>query len=204
MKKIFIGVCNSQEQMPSAFFWSMIGQVDFVAQPMFARAVHPWDVIRNNQLIDWFLKTDCEYFVKTDVDQVYPNDYFKRMVPLLDKYEVIGPLIFDRPYQSGFTPLVNWLDSREHYDIKGKTGIEEVPYLHTNCFFRRDVLEKIPRPWYEVQMTADGMGRANHIDGTFMKKIPAAGFHIYLNYDVVVDHLATVPISRGVYERWNN
>lgn len=203
MKKIFIGVCNSQDTMNSTFFWSMIGQVDFVAQPMFARAVHPWDVIRNNQLIDWFLKTDCEYFVKTDVDQIYPNNYFKTMVPLIDEYKVIGPLIFDRPHSSNFTPLVNWLDSKEHFDIKGKAGIVEVPYLHTNCFFHREVLEKIPRPWYEVQMTPDGMGRANHIDATFMRKIPAAGFHIFLNYDVVVKHIAEVPIGREEYERWN-
>lgn len=202
MKKIFIGVCNSQHIMASDFFWSMIGQVDFVANPVFARAVHPTDVIRNNQLIDWFLKSDCDYFAKTDVDQRYPVDYFKVMVPLIEKYKVIGPLLFDRPLN--FLPLVNWLDSREHYDIMGKTGIEEVPYLHTNCFFHREVLESIPRPWYEVQITDDGLKRENHIDATFMKKIPKAGFKIYINYDMVVEHLAEVPISREVYERWNN
>ena len=203
MKKIFIGVCNSQSSQPSDFFWSMIGQVDFVAQPVFARAIHPWDVIRNNQLIDWFLKSDCDYFAKTDVDQVYPNNYFKVMVPLIEEYKVIGPLIFDRPYSSNFTPLVNWLGDKEHYDIKGKTGIVEVPYLHTNCFFHREVWEKIPRPWYEVTMTPDGMGRANHIDADVMKKIPKAGYKIHLNYDVVVKHIAEVPIGREEYERWN-
>ena len=204
MKSIFIGVCNSQGIMPSEFFWSIIAQTDFVAQPVFARAVHPWDVIRNNQLIDWFLGSGCDYFVKMDIDQSYPKDYFQVMVPLIDQYKVIGPLLFDRPYVMNFTPLVNWLDSKEHYDIKGKTGIMEVPYLHTNCFYAREVLEAIPRPWYEVQMTDDGMKRANHIDATFMRKIPKAGFKIYLNFDVVVSHIAEIPISREIYERWNS
>ena len=205
-KKIFIGVCNSQEQMASDFFWSMMGQVDFVAQPMFARARHPWDIIRNNQLIDWFLKTDCDYFTKTDVDQAYPMDYFKCMVPLIEEYKVIGPLLFDRPHTGDFMPLVNWMEGgqKNHYDITGKTGILEVPYLHTNCFFHREVLEKIPKPWYEAQATADGLSRAIHVDASFMKKIPKIGYKIYVNFDVVVEHIANVPISREIYERWNH
>ena len=81
-KKLFIGICNSQELLPSKFFWSIIA----LRQPIrsvFGRAVHPWDVIRNNELIDWFLDSDCDYFVKMDVDQVYPADYFEKMLPLV-------------------------------------------------------------------------------------------------------------------------
>ncbi len=206
MKKIFIGVCNSQDNMASDFFWSMIGQVDFVAQPTFARARHPWDIVRNNQLIDWFLKSDCDYFAKTDVDQIYPVDYFKKMVPLIEQYKVIGPLIFDRPFTGNFMPLVNWSEDgyKKHFDIKDKAGIEEVPYLHTNCFFHREVLEKIPKPWFEAHLSEDGLKRADHVDITFMKKIPQAGYKIYINYDVVVEHITSFGVSREVYERWNN
>ncbi len=204
MKKIFIGVCDSQDVHNSGFFWSVIGQEDFVAQPVFARAVHPWDVIRNNQLIAWFLDSDCDYFAKMDVDQNYPRDYFKVMVPLIEEYKVIGPLIFDRPHTGNFMPLVNWVGCRKdnHFNIKDRSGIEEVPYLHTNLFYHREVLEAIPQPWYEAEMSQDGLKRANHVDITFTKKIPKAGYKIHVNYDVVVEHIASVPISRGVYERW--
>jgi len=169
---------------------------------MHSRAVHPWDVIRNNQLIDWFLKSDCDYFVKMDTDQSYPMNYFIDMLPLVEEYKVIGPLIFDRWPAGNFLPLVNWAEGQV-FDIKGKSGIMEVPYYHTNCFFSREALEAIQPPHYEAYLNEDGLKRANHVDITFMKKFPRAGYKIYANLDVVVNHLAEVPVSRETYERWN-
>lgn len=205
MKKIFIGICNSQDYQPSDFFWSIIGQSDFVAQPVFARGGHPSDIVRNNQLIAGFLESDCDYFAKTDIDQFYPPDYFKTMVPLIEKYKVMGPLLFDRWPGGDFMPLVNWAENgyKKHHDIKEKVGIVSVPYLHTNCFFHREVLEKIPKPWYEDRLSPDGLKRANNVDITFMKKIVKVGYKIYINFDVVVEHLALIRVNREVYERWN-
>jgi hypothetical protein len=201
MAKIFVGVCNSQTTVSADFFWSVVGQTDFVAQPMFARAIHPWDVIRNNQLIAWFLDTDCDYFVKMDVDQKYPRDYFKTMVPLIEKYKVIGPVIFDRGGE--FMPLVNWAEGREHFDLSTHRGIIEVPYLHSNCFFHRSALAAIKPPHYEAYLSDNGLKRKNHVDITFMKKFPAAGFPIFVNLDVVVEHLAEVAVSKEFYDTWN-
>ena len=205
-KKLFVGICNSQEQVPSNFFWSII----CMRQPLnivFGRAVHPWDVIRNNELIDWFLRSDCDYFVKMDVDQVYPIDYFEKMVPLIEKYKVIGPLIFDRWSAGDFLPLVNWKGIQsgvdKPFDVRGKTGIMEVSYYHTNCFFHRDALEAIPQPHYEAYATQDGLKRSNHVDIGFMEKFPRAGFKIYANLDVVVNHIAEIQVSKEVHERCN-
>jgi hypothetical protein len=203
MPKIFVGVCNSQNTVSADFFWSVIGQQDFVASPVFARAIHPWDVIRNNQLISWFLNTDCEYFVKMDVDQKYPKDYFLRMVPLIEKYKIIGPLIFDRFSTGNFLPLVNWADTDQPFDLGSRHGIIEVPYLHTNCFFHRSALAALKPPYYEAYMSEDGLKRKNHVDITFMKKFVSAGFKIFVNLDVVVEHLAEVAVSREVHDTWN-
>lgn len=200
-KRIFIGVCNSQATVPSEFFWSILGQADFVAQPVFARAIHPWDVIRNNQLIAWFLDSGCEYFAKLDIDQKYPKDYFRRMVPLIEQYKVIGPVIFDRV--GDFAPLINWADGNGHFDLTGKSGIVEVPYLHSNCFFHRDALAALTPPYYEAYLSDDGMKRKNHVDITFMSKFPAAGFPVYVNLDVVVEHLAEVAVSKEFYDTWH-
>jgi hypothetical protein len=201
MAKILIGVCNSQNTVSADFFWSVIGQEDFVASPVFARAIHPWDAIRNNQLITWFLNTDCDYFVKMDVDQKYPRDYFKTMVPLIDEYKVIGPVIFDR--LGDFVPLINWADGNGHFDFSNKSGIIEVPYLHSNCFFSRAALAALKPPYYEAYMTDDGMKRKNHVDITFMRKFPAAGFPVHVNLDVVVEHLAEVAVSKEFYDTWH-
>jgi len=200
-KKLFIGICNSQNIIPSEFFWSII-RLKSPIPVQFARAVHPWDVIRNNQLIHWFLESGCDYFVKMDIDQVYPEDYFIEMVPLIDKYKIIGPLIFDRWPAGGFLPLVNWAEG-DVYDIKNNSGVIEVKYYHTNCFFDRSVLEALAPPHYEAYLSDDGLKRRNHVDIHFMSKFTMAGFKIYANLDVCVKHIAEIHVDRGVYERWN-
>lgn len=205
MKKVFVGVCNSQDTVPASFFWSMISQLPCEAKVLLERERHPWDILRNNRLIEKFLTGDCDYFAKTDVDQVYPPHYFRVMVPLVEEYKVIGPVIFDRWPAGNFMPLVNW-DREEpsnQFDITGRTGIEVVDNFHTNCFFHREVLEKIPAPWYEAHATPDGLKRANHVDLTFLGKVQDAGYKLYVNYDMVVSHIAQLSVSKSIYERWN-
>lgn len=199
MPKLFIGICNSLETVPSAFFWSFLNIIH-PCPVKILRAVHPWDVVRNNILIDGFLKSDCEYFVKMDVDQMYPSDYFEIMIPLLETHDIIGPMIYDRHESSDFMPLC--FDEDRSFD--NVTGIMELPYLHTNCFFNRHVLEAIESPWYEAQISPDGLKRANHVDYTFMRKFTDKGFKIYINFDVVVEHLAQVGVSREFHERWRS
>jgi len=202
-KRVFIGVCNSQRQMPSEFFWGFVKMANPYPTTI-VRSTHPWDVVRNNQLIKVFLRSDFDIFVKMDVDQEYPTDYMTTMVPLVEQYKVIGPLIFDRMPQNGFMPLAftQYGDQEGHgwkkWDIDGKTGVHEVPYTHTNNFYAREVLEKIPQPWYEAHLTDDGLNRGNHVDYSFLDKIKAAGYPIYLNLDVEVLHDG---IGKKDYER---
>ena len=159
-----------------------------------SRSGHPWDVVRNNRLIKQFLDSDCDIFVKMDVDQTYPPDYLVTMVPLVEQYKVIGPLIYDRMEANRFIPLAfenNDYKALKVFNINGSKGVIEVPFPHTNLFYAREVLEKIPMPWYEAYATPDGLDRANHVDFTFIKKIKDAGYPIYINLDVEVDHLFT-------------
>lgn len=171
-----------------------------------SRSGHPWDIVRNNRLIKQFLESDCDIFVKMDCDEVFPPDYLTSMVPLVEKYKVIGPVIYDRMEGNGFIPLAfanNDYGNLQLFDLKGKTGIVEVPYPHTNLFYAREVLEKIPMPWYEAYATPDGLDRANHVDFTFLKKIRDAGYPIYINLDVEVDHLFTMRSNKALHERYS-
>ena len=207
MKKLFIGICNSQETVSSLFFWSFAALNRPISTTTY-RATHPWDVVRNNHLIHRFLKSDCDCFVKMDVDQMYPHDYFDKMLPLLETHDVIGPMIYDRHMSSGFMPLCFEEDANEPFANRGPafdrtTGIQQLPYLHTNCFYNRRVLEAVPPPWYEAELSEDGLKRANHVDFTFMRKITKAGFKIFINFDVVVAHIASVPVTRAVHNQWN-
>ncbi len=191
--KLFLGICNSQDYVPAGFFWSFI----HIRNPWPTEALrssHAWDVIRNNQIIHKFLESDCDVLAKMDIDQAYPPTYFERFVPLVEKYKVIGPLIKDREPENNHMPLAfsshNGAELRK-FPLTGKTGIIDIPYSHTNLFYSREVLEKIPPPWYEAHQADDGLGRKNHVDFTFLDKIKAAGYPIYIDLDTKVAHQYT-------------
>jgi len=204
-EKLFIGICNTQHEVPADFFWSFIHIRN--PYPIQAyRARHPWDVIRNNQIIDKFLKSDCTILAKMDIDQTYPYDYFMRFVPLAVEYGAAGPLIFDRWEENSFVPLA--FDRLEGVfpvpaDISGLSGVTEIYYPHTNLFYRRDVFEKIPPPWYEAYLSKDGLSRANHVDFALIDKIHKAGFKCMIDFDCVVGHEYNTFVNRKFYDIWN-
>jgi hypothetical protein len=186
--KLFLGICNTQHEVPAEFFWSFIAiRNEYETVPF--RSRHPWDIVRNNKIVYEFLKSDCDVLVKMDIDQSYPSNYFEKLVHLVEKYKVIGPLIHDRG--TGHTPLM--FSERNGFmmtkmDLLGKTGIEEVPYCHTNLFYAREVLEKIPAPWYEASLSQDGLERGSHVDYDFLDKIHNAGYPTYIDISTVVGH----------------
>lgn len=189
--KLFIGICNSQDFVPAGFFWTFINlKSNYNVQA--CRGGQPWDIVRNNYLISKFLKSDADIFIKMDIDQIYPNYYLKRFVPLVEEYKVIGPMIKDRNKGNDHMPLSfsshNGLELRK-YPVKGKKGIVEIPYSHTNLFIKREVLEQIPPPWYKVSYSEDGLYRDKHVDFSFLDKIKDAGYPIYIDLDVTVGHL---------------
>jgi len=207
--KIFIAVCNSQDEVPSEFFWSFMATYANIPYPAVAyRARHPWDVVRNNMAIDVFLKSECDVFVKMDVDQIYPLDYFLKFLPLVEQYKVIGPVIYDRHEKNGHFPLAfndkKVLTRDLSKEVHHGTGICAYPYTHTNNFYAREVLEMIDPPWYEAHLSADGLERANHVDYDFLDKIKAAGYKPHLYLDEVVKHITTKGVGSEHYQKWEN
>ena len=206
-KKLFIAIPNSQHVVPSSFFWSFINMRP-VCQVIVRRATHPLSAIRHNWLFKWFLESDCDYFLAMDVDQIYPPDYLQVMVPLIDEYKVLAPLIYDRWARNDYMPLAfdvadidNFLASK--MDITGKRGIIEVQYCHSQLFMAREVMEKLPSPPYPGGLSADGLQKIRHSDGFLNQNIRKAGYKIHLNLDMVVKHIAETPVDREFFEMWN-
>ena len=205
-KKLFVGIANSQSTVPSLFFWSLLG-IRQVLPTMIKRAGQSEAAIRDNSLIHSFLESDCDYFVNMDIDQTYPPDYFEIMVPLIDEYKCIGPLIFDRWSESGYMPLIakdGAFSAKNAEAVLKDTGIIEVPFSHNNLFFAREVLEAIKPPWCNMVLREDGLGKAFHQDKWQTEKIVRAGYKIYINCDVIVKHIAEVEIDRDFHNRWHN
>lgn len=204
-----MGICNSQDHIPSKFFWSFIRVLFDSPYPVnVIPGGHPWDAVRNNAIIQGFLDGDSDILVKMDIDQVYPSNYFKDMVPLVKSYKVVGPLLFDRWLSNRFMPLLfrsHFAGKLVPYIPQTWTGVQEVPYNHTNLFYAREVLEAIERarPWYDPHIRPDGLDRMNHLDYTFLDKIKKAGYKIYTNFDVVVKHVASLPIGKEEFALFN-
>ena len=205
-KKLFIGITNSQDRVPSSFFWSFI-QMVHPCPLVVVRAPQTWSPIRHNFLFKTFLESDFDYFVEMDVDQVYPQDYLIKMVPLIDEYKAIAPLIYDRQIFNDFFPLVfkdadigNFtLTTR---NIQNESGIIEVKYCHANIFMAREVMEKIKWPPYEGGLNNDGLQKAKHADFLLNDKIREAGYKLYCNLDVCVEHIVELPMNTETYTRW--
>lgn len=204
MPKLFLGICNTQDEVPANFFWSFIHIQN--PYPIVAyRSRHPWDVVRNNVIIDKFLKSDCDILVKMDIDQEYPINFFQRFVPLVEEYKVIGPLIYDRWPENNFIPLAFDRLSGPYpvaMDISGMSGIVDILYPHTNLFYHREVLEEVKPPWYEAHLSRDGLSRANHVDFSFIDKIHFAGYATYIDLDCIVGHQFNTFVGRKFHEIW--
>jgi hypothetical protein len=202
--KLFIGVCNSQEYMPSAFHWSWektIKPYEYVK----VRFDHSDDVVRNNSMIAEFLESDCDIMVKMDIDQEYPLHFFSALVPHLEVYKIIGPLIHNKWRWADYRALM-FETSDFPYLAESMTdysGVTEVEYAHTNLLYSREVLESIEPPWYKVYHTSNGTSRSKDLDFTFLEKIKEKGYKFYIDSTVEVKHLVLEGVDSELHSRWN-
>jgi len=143
-------------------------------------------------MIAAFLESDAEVMVKMDLDTEYPDDYLVTLAPLVEKYKVIGPEVYDRSDSNAYSVLCfsekvdlveNWIDCSD------ETGIKSYPYTHTNNFYAREVLEAIDPPYYVYKEREDFKDKDNHVDYDFLDKIKDAGYPIYINHNIDVCHL---------------
>jgi hypothetical protein len=171
------------------------------------RFSHDDAVIRNNEMIGEFLKSDSDVLVKMDIDQKYRKDYFTVMVPLVEKYKLVGPLIYSKRRRNGYSPLLYDEDSYPFKSTNWKkrtpeSGILPIYYAHTNLFYHREVLESIKPPWYEANYNQDCCGYKISRDFSFLEKLIKKGFKTYINMNMVVGHLVEETINTKTYENW--
>jgi hypothetical protein len=144
-----------------------------------------------------------------DIDQVYPSNYFERLIPLIEKHKVAGPMIYDRWESNGYMPLAFDRVNINRFpigkmDLSNLSGVVEIPYAHTNLLYHREVLEKIQPPWYQAYLTPDGLNRLNHVDFCFIEKIHQAGFKVMIDLDLEVRHMTTKLIGKADAEHSRN
>jgi hypothetical protein len=124
------------------------------------------------------------------------------MVPWVDTYGVIGPLILDRNPDTGHMPLAfnshdvtRIMSDQIRWDVLEQKKPIQVPYTHTNNFYDKRVLAQVPPPWYEAVTDEDGTNRGNHVDYDFLDKVKKVS-QVWLHCGVVVNHLFQKGVTR--------
>jgi len=169
--------------------------------------------VARNTCVAHFLKTEREYCMFIDSDEVFPRDDVIMRLLEHDK-DIVSGLYFNRkpPYQ----PVILFeqvVDGRvslgfEYMDESyPKDSLIEVDGCGTGLLLiKRRVLEVIEPPWFDVHesWTAKPLVRSVWSeDIEFCRKAKAAGFKIHLDTGACALHMANIPIGpREVIDEW--
>lgn len=149
-----------------------------------------------NQMVEEFLKTDCDILWFLDSDVTPPEQVLDLVTKDLDKWEVAGtpyPLfmppagqmlsevlmaVYDESPTGGFLPA-----------RVPMTGAGYVDAIGTGCMFiKRPIVEALKKPYFSFEFKEDSREIALGEDLGFCKKINELGKKFYIRYDYVCRH----------------
>jgi len=194
--------------VPSPFLMSFIGMQrvgpDYDASSVIVTyGALTYDAM--NQATEGFLRTDCTHLLFLESDMNHPNDTIPRL--LKHDLPVVGgiqtfkvppfvPMIYR--YRREDEPASGTRDDNGPYVPIGKWDrgkLIEVDGIATGCLLvRRDVFEKVKRPWFTF---AEGTQ-----DLYFCRGIHDAGFKIYCDTSIECGHIGSVTVGVSDYLRY--
>ena len=135
-----------------------------------------------------------------NTDQVYPSDTLPKLkshkkdicgVWVQRRYPPFDPIFLRRDNGNG-----KYRRIPDEESFSGK--LVEVDATGTGAlFFNMEIFDKIEEPWFKVLNNPDG--RVGE-DIYFCAKAKEAGFQIFVDTSIEVDHLSTIAINRRLYE----
>lgn len=201
MSKVLIGVPTKASTEHTDFYdyYNLIERIPDTLH-MFARGQSP--AKNRNLIIQAALDNECSHVLFIDDDVIPPPDILKKLLAH-DKDVVSGlypmrsfphfPIAFDKVYENGFNRHLHLKD-----EIEGLIPI-------TNCglgcvLIKIEVFKKLPKPWITLgELEADGWCD----DIAFFNKVLRAGFEMYCDTNVIVDHMMRINVGfRKVNGKW--
>ena len=153
-----------------------------------------------NSLVQQAQFEGCRKLFMMDTDQIYPEDTLTKL--LAHGKDVCGVRVHRR--YPPFDPILVRKEkgSGKYYRVSDEEmfsgDLVEVDATGTGALlFNMEIFDSIEEPWFKVQTDASGhMGE----DIYFCEKARIAGFRIFVDTSIEVDHLATIAINKPMYQ----
>jgi len=155
-----------------------------------------------NEVVEDFLKTDCEILWFLDSDVVPPEACLDLIVEHGDNWELAGC-----PYPVWMTPekdkgpqIVYCVYKKTPLGLTASkvphSGLEMVDGLATGCLFiKREVFDKLEQPYFEFKYDPKNRKMIEGEDLGFCRKVGNQGYKFLVNYELTCRHYKTVDLS---------
>lgn len=198
--RLGIGIPLTDDRIHSQFLtsWIQMEKPDFV----YMRPDHrgPIDEVRNLLVLD-ALENQCTHLVMLDTDQTYPRHVITRL--LSHDLDAVGALVYRRyppfdPVMYRARPDSNGYDHVPEKEMfSGK--LVEVDATGCGCvMFKTDVFHQVDPPWF-VFHPPKGEKMNIGEDIGFCAKLRRAGYKIFVDTSLEVEHLALMSVNRSAY-----
>lgn len=152
-------------------------------------SISPVDRARN-EIVEAFLKSDCTHLFFIDADTIPPQDALKRLLAgNRDIVTAITPIVDYDEVAKEFYRKWNCVDQNDNH-VKPNTGIIQCKGAGSSCIMiRRNVFEKMKKPWYEF-IYKDDTGKDVNVgeDIAFVIKALSLGSNTYADTSIICRH----------------
>ena len=198
--KLGIGIPLTDDKVHSQFLDSWV----LMERPAFTylRPDHrgPIAEVRNLLVLE-ALKSNCTHVIMMDTDQEYPYNTITKL--LSHDLDAVGALVYRR--YPPFDPVMlrsndkgGFIKVPEEEMFSGE--LIEVEATGCGCvMFNTQVFETVPYPWFEF-MPAEGPTADMGEDIGFCIKLRNAGYQVFVDTAIEVEHLALMSVNRAAYE----
>lgn len=153
-----------------------------------------------NDLVKQAFEENCTHIVMMDTDQVYPEDTIEKL--LADDKDIVGGVVHRR--YTPFEPILYRGELTKYHHVPDEEcysgKVIEVDAVGTGCLMiKTEVFKNLQKPWFKIYTHPD-TNKAVGEDIHFCSEAKKAGYKIYANTSVEIDHLAHMVINRSTYE----
>lgn len=200
--KLAIGLPAVSDMVHTTFLdsWTLMVKPEFIyCRPSFpAGPTSDICAIRNN-LVQQALEDDVTRLLQLDTDQAYPSDLISKLLghklPIVAakvhrRYPPFDPILC-RGTVDNFTMVLEEEWKKEKLVKVDATGGGCI-LIDTNVFL------DIEYPWYEYGKNKDGKIVGEDIN--FCLKAAKAGYEIFVDTSIQIDHMGMLAVNQGVYD----